>query len=96
MIKYKSLKKILLMAQPKWNVMGLPPPMPMTCDKFSQKALVKVNSGAKGWTCGQTLKGTCKLQGGQMTKVNKVTKHKVCDKSYNCLEYVSGLLMVFL
>ncbi len=47
------------MAQPKWNVVGLPPPMPMTCDKFSQKALVKVNSGAKGWTCGQTLKGTC-------------------------------------
>jgi hypothetical protein len=43
MIKYKSLKKILLMAQPKWNVVGLPPPMPMTCDKFNQKALVKVN-----------------------------------------------------
>jgi hypothetical protein len=59
MIKYKSLKKILLMAQPKWNVVGLPPPMPMTCDKFSQNALVKVNNGAKGWTCGQTLKGTC-------------------------------------
>jgi hypothetical protein len=27
-----------------------------------------------------------------MTKVNKVTKHKVCDKSYNCLEYVSGFV----
>jgi hypothetical protein len=31
-----------------------------------------------------------------MTKINKVTKHKVCDKSYNCLEYVSELFMVFL
>jgi hypothetical protein len=48
------------MAQQKWNVVGLPPPrMPMTCDKFNQKALVKVNSGAKGWTCGQILKGMC-------------------------------------
>lgn len=47
------------MAQPKWNVVVYHPSMLMTCDKFNQKALVKVSSGAKGWTCDQMLKGTC-------------------------------------
>ncbi len=31
------------------------PPIPMTCDKFNQKALMKMNNGAKGWTCGRML-----------------------------------------
>lgn len=55
----RLFKVHLVYAQPKWNIMGLPPRMPMTFDKFNQKALVKVSSGAKGWTCGQMLKGTC-------------------------------------